>query len=144
YYLLCRHVSRPAAALGAIAFALSGPTLSNGNFLNTSWVVACVPWALWTAGRMAERFSARRFACLAFVLGLEFLAGEPVTFGCSTLVVVAYAAFVASGDGWRTRVEAGLRAVLAVQAGLLVAAAQLLPLIEAGSESIRSLRPANN
>ena len=48
-----RRFAPDASALGAIAFSVSGPIVSTGNFPNLSWSVAAIPWVLWAVDRVA-------------------------------------------------------------------------------------------
>ena len=49
-----RRFAADASALGAIAFSLSGPIVSTGNFPNLSWSVAAIPWVLWAIDRVTD------------------------------------------------------------------------------------------
>src|ERR1700682_3273190 len=74
-----RRFAADASALGAIAFSLSGPIVSTGNFPNLSWSAAAIPWVLWAVDRVAAAATPRRIAALAVVTSLQAFAGEPVT-----------------------------------------------------------------
>jgi len=139
YLFLCRHVTRPAAALGAATYVLSGPVLSTGNMPNLSWSVMFIPWILWALDRLADRRTILRTAVLAVFFALQLLAGEPVTFAASAALAIIYAAMAtpaASGD-WRTRATLALLVLGAELLGLLLAAGQVLPLLEATNRSLR-------
>ena len=49
WLFFARRFPGPAAAVGAVAYALCGPIISTGDFPNMSWSVAALPWVLWTA-----------------------------------------------------------------------------------------------
>ncbi len=141
WLFFARRFSRPAAALGAIAFAASGVVVSTGNFPNLSWSVAAMPWVLWATDRMVARPSARRAAVVAVAVALQALAGEPVT-GFTTLALASlFAVFVASAETGRTmadraRLIVGVEAALVL--GLGLAAIQLLPMGQAALGSNRT------
>lgn len=145
YLFLRRMVSRPASALGAMVFALSGPMLSTGNFFNLSWSIAITPWLLLLTSRLVESPSARRFSALAVAFALQFLAGESVTLFASAALAVAYGVFAADTGEFRLRALA-TRIALVMSAGLTavaLAAIQALPLLIATFGSSRvGERPA--
>src|SRR5580704_4769160 len=93
-----RRFGADASALGAIAFSLSGPILSTGNFPNLSWSAAAIPWMLWAIDRGATSASPRTIAALAVVTALQAFAGEPVTLLATLAVGVAFAAIVCAPD----------------------------------------------
>ena len=79
-YLFLRRMMRPpAAAFGAIAFALAGPTVSSTNFPNMSWSICAVPFVFWALELVFERRSFASAALLAVMIALQALAGEPVS-----------------------------------------------------------------
>jgi len=135
-----RTASAPAACLGALAFALSGPVLSTGNFINLSWSIACAPWVLWTTERLARRVTTYRFIAVALVVAAQVLAGEPVTLAATAALALVFAA-VAGAErdaGWRTGFGASAATLGALVCGGLLAAAQILPLVDASSRSVRA------
>ncbi len=106
FLFLRRRVPDAPAALGACAFALSGPVVSMLNTTNLSWSVALMPWVLWAVSRLEGRASSvegrgsfpfrfpvlgPRFATLAILFALQALCGEPVTWASTGLVALAYA-----------------------------------------------------
>lgn len=132
YFFFQRHVSRPAAALAASVFTLSGPILSTSNMLNYSWTIAAMPYVFWCVDRLVERRTGGRFAALALVFGLQALAGEAVTLFFTAVLAVLYAGLgTESGEGSAARVRAALATVGAGVAGALLAAVQLVPLAAA-------------
>ena len=136
YLFLRRHVSPPAAAFGAIAFAAAGPTVSTLNSPNMSWSVAAVPWVFWAVERVRARPSAREAALLAAMVACQALAGEPVTLAATLVLASAYVTFV--DRGWR-RARVLLTSAAGVAAGVLLAAIQLVPLLIASRLSVRGL-----
>jgi hypothetical protein len=139
YLFARRHASSWASAVAAIAYSASGPVLSTGNCNNLSWCAAIVPFIFWTVDGLAERPSARRFALLALLFALELSAGEPVTLVGTAVLATAYAAFAApdAKATWRNRAKSALTTIGAGLAGLCLAAAQALPLLDATRRSIR-------
>ena len=140
FALFRRRVSAQAAALGASVFALSGPVLSTGSFLNMSWTLAVAPWVLLAADRFVETGSGRRFAELAALIALQLLAGEPVTFASTCAVAIGLSVVCARERGERALRAARLLAATfaAYASGACVAAVQLLPLVDATRRSARA------
>src|SRR5450759_4745464 len=91
WIFLAARFSAPASTLGAIAYAVSGPIVSTGNFPNMSWSVAFLPWVLSAVDRVVDNPTPRRVGALAVVVGLQALSGEPVTLFATLLVSGAYA-----------------------------------------------------
>src|SRR6185295_17273565 len=89
-----RRFAADASALGAIAFSLSGPIVSTGNFPNLSWSAAAIPWVLWAVDRVATAATPRHLAALAVVTSFQALAGEPVTLLATLVVALAFAALL--------------------------------------------------
>jgi hypothetical protein len=143
WLFFARRFSAPAATLGAVAFALSGPVVSTGSFPNMSWAVAALPWTLWAIDRVsADRESPlpRRLAALAAFVALQALAGEPVTL-FATLALGGLYAFTAGAPETATlreRFAGAARVCGGCTLGLVIAAVQLLPMAEAASLSERS------
>jgi hypothetical protein len=134
-----RRFPADASALGAIAFSLSGPIVSTGNFPNLSWSAAAIPWVLWTVDRVATAATPRHIAALAVMTALQAFAGEPVTLLATLVVGLAFAAIVgvsAAPLGRRARLV--LQVALGLGLGLGVAAVQLVPLDRAAALSERA------
>jgi hypothetical protein len=151
WLFLRRRFAADASALGAIAFSLSGPIVSTGNFPNLSWSAAAIPWVLWAVDRVATGSvseelgrapgaGAGPIAVLAVVTALQALAGEPVTLLATLVVGLAFAAVVslspAPAGARRARLMASV--ALGLGLGLGVAAIQLVPLGQAAALSVRS------
>jgi hypothetical protein len=141
YLFLRRHVSPQASAFGAIAFAVSGPIVSTTNFPNLSWSVASVPYVFWALERVFARRGAPATALLATVVACQALAGEPVTLVATLAIASAYA--VAVDGRWRDR-RGVLLVALGIAAGLLLAAIQYVPMVDAGRGSMRSTMEASD
>jgi hypothetical protein len=108
-------LSRPAALLAAVTFALSGMVVSfllfpMGNAL------AMVPWVLWAVER-------KDVLLLALAAGLQLLGGHPETCAHTALLAALYLLVRgASGSAW-------LRFAAGWVGGALLAAVQVLPLM---------------
>jgi prepilin-type N-terminal cleavage/methylation domain-containing protein len=145
FLFLRRRAGLPGAALGASAFALSGPVVSMLNTPNLSWSVALMPWVLLATDRLEERPSAPRTAVLAAAFALQALCGEPVTWACTGVLAVAYAIFRLKAETTdskkRELVVSAFRrkttVVMALAAGALLASAQLVPTALAGIRAHR-------
>ncbi len=139
WLFLRRRFSAPAAALGALVIALSGPFLSSLTSPNLSTSIAISPWVLWAVDRVVEEPGIRRGVTLAGTIALLLLGGEPLTAAVMGLLCLAYAVLRARGADRSWRHALGLAAVVALceGLGLLLAAVQLLPLLDAASRSPR-------
>src|SRR5580693_1242309 len=89
-----RRFAPDASALGAIAFALSGPIVATGNCPNLSWSAAAIPWVLWAIDRVTSEAAPRRIAALAVLTAFQASAGEPVTLFATLVTGLAFAAIV--------------------------------------------------
>jgi membrane protein YfhO len=125
YLFLRRHVRPPAAALGAVAFAASGPIVSSTNFPNMSWSICTVPFVFWALERLFERRSAAAVTLLAALVGCQALAGEPVSLFTTMAIGAAYATLPRPRRG-DLRLAALTAAGLVT--GVLLAAIQYVPL----------------
>jgi hypothetical protein len=143
--------TKQGAALGAAAFAISGPVVSTGNFPNMSWSVALLPWVLWAADRCRSPRDGRRIAALALAFAFQAAAGEPVTLAATAALALAMAVAVgpasrATDPAWngrqasaRDRLTPALGVSGALALGGCIAAVQLLPMTAAAGESWRTL-----
>jgi hypothetical protein len=136
---LRRRVCAPAAAVGGAIAALAGPIASAGDFPNLSWTVALIPWILWCADRLHEAPGARRFAALALCVGLQAVAGEPLTFGATCALVLGYTSLALPSATWADRRRRLIQVGAAVAVGVLLAAVQLAPLFDAAGRSARGV-----
>lgn len=136
YLFLRRHVTPVAAAFGAVAFAVSGPTVSTTNFPNMAWSVAAVPYVFWAMERLFERRTPAASALLAVVVSCQALAGEPVTFATTLAIAAAYATVPAGR--WRDR-RLFVMSAIGLGAGVLLSAIQYVPLAAASGASMRGL-----
>jgi hypothetical protein len=124
--------SRGAAAVAAATVGTSGVVWSATTFLN---VLASLAWATWAvalvAGSPPSTSAARRWAVAAgAMLGVAFLAGEPVIAAVAAAVCTAAALL-----GWPRRLL--LAWTLAPLAALAVAAPVLVPLLAMYPETVR-------
>ena len=141
WVFLARRFSAPASTLGAIAYAVSGPVISTGNFPNMSWSVALLPWVVAAVDRVIDTPTARRVAVLALAVGLQALSGEPVTL-LATLVVSSVYTVLRAGASTTATARRKLTAIaavaFAVALGLALSSIQLLPMAQAAAQSRRS------
>ena len=131
WLFFARRFPAPASALGAIAFAVSGPIVATGNFPNMSWSVAAMPWMLWAVDRLAAAPSPRRLAVTAIAVAFQALAGEPVTLFATFILSATFAVAVSvpAGDGMaRRRFRHGAWVAIGLMLGLALAAIQLVPM----------------
>jgi Bacterial membrane protein YfhO len=136
YLFLRRQVTPPAAALGAVAFGLSGPIVSSTNFPNMSWSIATLPFVMWALERLFERRTAAAVTLLALMVALQALAGEPVSLAATLAMALAYATLQRPRLGdWRL----AALTVCGLGAGSLLAAIQYVPLALATRGSARAL-----
>jgi prepilin-type N-terminal cleavage/methylation domain-containing protein len=112
-----------AAAIGACAFALSGPIVSMLNLPNLAWSVAFVPWVMSAVGARTTHHGSR-IATIAVVFALQALCGEPVTWAATGVLALAY----------RPR----LSTIGGLAGGALLAAVQLVPTFAAGVRAHRA------
>jgi len=140
WILLLRYEGRspPAAALGAVAFALGGFFVSLGNFVNNLQTMSWAPWlflAWWSYlddGR-SVRLLAFVAACVA-----AFLGGEPQLLALVLGIVFAHGIVglrPSNVTPARQTVAFGAAGMLAV----LVAGVQFVPFLEYVAESVRTL-----
>jgi hypothetical protein len=131
-WLRDRGRSRPAAGLGALAFALSSPFIAWLEHPQTL-TVAAVPLLLLFGGRLAERPTRGDFAGLVAATFVVISGGHPETALLAALLAAAYAAF-------RGGTLASLRwPALAGLFGGALAAPLLLPFFEYYSSSAARL-----
>ncbi|MFI5119216.1 MAG: YfhO family protein [Thermoanaerobaculia bacterium] len=122
-WLRDRGRSRPAAGLGALAFALSGPFIAWLEHPQTL-AASAVPFLLLFGGRLAERPTRGDFTGLVVATYIVLSGGHPETALMAALLAAAYAAF-------RGRTLGAIRqpAAAALFGGAL-AAPLLLPFVE--------------
>lgn len=139
YCLGRRRFSAQGAALAASVFALSGPILSGGNMPTTIWSIALIPWTVWSADRIAQDPTVRRCSMLAILFGLQVLAGEPVSMVSGVALTFGFAVFGIDAGTRRERTSVLGCVSVSGLAGLGLAAAQLLPLLDATRRSARGI-----
>src|SRR5581483_115540 len=124
YTLLVRSATRRAAALGATALMLCGPTVSLWDVNNNLATLAWVPLAIWCGLERRPRLGGA-------VLALAFLGGEPFFAAIAAfLFAIAYFRNAPRSGGMKQLLQAALIAI-----GL--SAIQLFPFLELLHESDR-------
>jgi hypothetical protein len=140
FLFLRRRFTEPAAAVGALVFALSGPFLSTVSAPNLSASAALVPWLLWTVDRFRQDLSLRRGAALAGMSAVQALAGEPLTLVTAGAIAFCFAVTMAREGGDSEpgpgRVAGGMLGWAVV--GILLTSAQILPSADAAARSPRA------
>jgi hypothetical protein len=89
FYFFARRLRiRPLAALaGAVAYQFSGPLLSFINIYNIVPAVALIPWIGWAFVGALESMRLRRIILFGFLLALQVIALEPLTFQCTAILL---------------------------------------------------------
>jgi prepilin-type N-terminal cleavage/methylation domain-containing protein len=136
FSFLRQRVPPAAAALGACAFALSGPVVSMLSTPNLSWSVALMPWVLAAVEARAARRETRWFVAIAVLFALQALCGEPVTWAATGVLVLGYSFFRLTAEA--TERIPTLAILGALVTGTLLAAAQLVPTMMAGMRAQRA------
>ncbi|MET0402343.1 MAG: hypothetical protein ABW123_08060, partial [Cystobacter sp.] len=133
-FLFLRHLraSRPAAVLGAAAFALSAPFTELSTQQNVASAAAWTGLLLLAARRAARSPSPRSAARVALVSGLSFLAGSPETWLWQAPLALLVALFARRSRATLLATGGGLGWGVAL--GALVA----LPALEFARHSTRS------
>jgi hypothetical protein len=124
-WLRARTGSRIAASVGAAAFALGGMPLSQSQHLGVVCCYVWIPLGLWAVERARKDGSIRPWLTLSLAGAMAFLAGYPSTFLALVLCVACWAAAGARG------VRDGLASAASLAFSMLLAAAQLLPTLQA-------------
>jgi len=138
-FLFAREIGlgRPGALLAMVAFAFSGPLIVWLGHPH-SFVIVWLPAMLLTIERALTRRNRLYVIASGLVVGAQFLGGHPETSFHVMLVWTVYALYRAiSLEGWRSpRLLPQLaRIATAAVMGILLAAAQLLPFLEALAHS---------
>jgi len=129
-FVRSRGRSIPASWLAAVSFAMGGYFLSLVNLAPILFVVAWMPIIFLFARRFFLAPNAKDFAVASLFLGMQFLAGEPV----SLLMTWMLVGFQALRHGRRNAVFA----VLMVLSGVAVGAVQFIPALDHVADSVRS------
>jgi hypothetical protein len=116
-----------AAAVGGCAFALCGFQFAHLGHLAVIATAAWLPWCLWAADRLRERWSAARVATGAVVVALAALSGHGQMLAYTAAVTLA---FTVLSVPWRRMLRAVARVAAMLAAGAALAAVQLLPVME--------------
>jgi hypothetical protein len=130
-----RRASFVAASVGAIAFALGGPALSEVMYPNILPGLALMPFVILLAGRLAERPSGRRAAAFGAVWGLSLLVGDVFTSGLAFLGAALLTIEARSESWWR----ALGRLLLSTLPGFFLAGVQVVPALLFVPHTVRAL-----
>ena len=129
-------LSLTASLFGAISFAFGGAFLSYGSLLPFFYSVAWMPWTCLYSRKFLVTRSTRAFALATVFLALQLLIGEPTTIVQSMLLVALYAI-----DKGRRALARNIGGVAMISvAALLLAAVQVVPMIDHVRDSVRSER----
>jgi hypothetical protein len=137
-YALLRSIGlrRGAAIPGALTYGLGGYILSTVNLFPCLFGGAWIPLTCLFTRRFLRERNMRDFALAAGALGLELLAGEPVTVLQTGLLLGTYALF--RGDARLKRILRDVALVGAISIGaVLVSFVQILPSLDHFRNSVR-------
>ncbi|MBU0501697.1 MAG: hypothetical protein KJ811_00430, partial [Candidatus Margulisbacteria bacterium] len=139
-YLLLRHyrLERISSFLGGFVFAFSGYLLSVSNMNTSLNAVTWLPLVVLFFDRLTKKFNFVNISCLAGLLALEFLGGEPTIVYLTSFLLFFYGLVFAKDyrGVFRNMAGLGLAALLAL--GLL--AIQLVPFFELAGFSDRVVK----
>ena len=113
-----------------------GTSRIDGNFPNMSWSVAAMPWVLWAVDELVNRPGAARLAALAGAVAFQALAGEPVTFFLTALLVVGAGrrpAACSTQQNASDQARAVTWSAVVCSFGAALAAIQLVPMVHAAT-----------
>ncbi len=116
FFLRSARFGAPAAALGALAFAMSGYVASLVNVLNNLQTVAWVPWLFAFTLRLARRPARRDWFGLVLATVLSLLGGE-LQLAALALAAAMALALVAGGEAFERGSSGGLPAQPELPAG---------------------------
>ncbi len=138
----------PAAAFGAISFALGGVYLSYVNLLPILFCVAWLPLTCLFVRRFMFTPNVGNFVLASLFFGMQFLVAEPTTILQTGFLLGMYALYRGwyaardHGRSWKSAVPEMLTRVALVGAitiaALLLGAAQMFPAIDHARDSVRS------
>lgn len=136
-------LTRYSAVFGALCVGLSGwSTFRMLTEFDAYRTAAYIPWVLLLCDRLMAAPTLRQVSALAFVLALQFLAGEIEVWVRTLMLLGAYAVFRLAPRAAQERVRKPLRPALALGSALLLAVGlvmiQLAPTFEASQYSLRS------
>jgi len=136
---------RDAALLASLVFTFSGFNLLHLVHVNAVAIVAHLPWLLWAVDVIVRDAAARRavggWAILVLLVASQLLLGYPQYVWYSALAVAIYCLVIIVGDA-KARLSGDVGSSLialatATLVGLLIGSVQLLPTLDALSESTR-------
>ncbi len=141
-FLLLRRLalSIAAAGFGAIAFVFCGTYASLSSKLPLLFSMSWLPLALWLLLRFAESRTATRLLPLAAVLAMQWILGEPTVVMQTWAIIGGWAVVRVLRSPHRMEETKRTAAILAIAivAGLLLAAVQLLPAIDFVRDTVRT------
>jgi len=126
WFLRLIPLSRPASALGGVAFMFSGFMTTFLGWPHTS-VVAWLPLMMGLVHRLRSTVGWGYAGLLSLVTAAQMAGGHPDTSLQMLLVVAAWAAFLLRGPGAS---RFAVRAGVALGLGVAIASAQILPFVE--------------
>lgn len=129
-------LSVTASLFGAISFALGGAYLSYGSLLPFFYSIAWMPWTCLYTRKFLITRQRKALALAAIFLAMQLLIGEPTTVA-QTMLLVVFNAFYRRRDGFAKAI--GGVALISIVA-LLIAAVQVVPMIDHVRDSVRSER----
>jgi len=140
-YAYCRAIActRFAALLGGLTFAGGGFLIAHLGHVVVVQAAVCLPLLMWSLERLRQRPALRWVGLGAVAIALAVFAGHPqmpVMLLAAGAAYAGYHALAAPGPaGWRRWLAA---AGLTLAAGVLLAAAQLVPMPELAAQSPRA------
>lgn len=136
YFLLrCLDRSQGAGLIGAIAFMFCGFLTVWMAYGTLSWAVLWLPLLIAAAAGHFRKRSWFNLFMVPIALAWSFFSGH---FQMSVYVFIAFVAFIVYQAVHTKQMKATIELVSAVVLGLMLAAVQILPSLEAYSQSLRS------
>lgn len=145
-FLRQQRLSAPAAALGAVAFALGGALVSKAQFPNMLQAMAWLPWLFWATEKLLTRRTLGSVAGLGLCVGLALLAAHAQVTLMQLYLLLGWVGFRLRSLPRSERLRPLGALAVAALLGLCLALAQLLPVVEYALASTRphlSLGAAN-
>lgn len=137
-FLRRRGLTLPASLLGGIAFGFGGALVAKMQFPNMVQAAAYLPWLLWAVDGLIARPTRGRAVWLAVLTGLALVAAHAQMFLMQFYLAAVFGVWrlraAPSGNRKRALLFAGGALVL----GVLLAGAQLLPVVDLARASVRA------
>jgi hypothetical protein len=143
-YLFARRSgsSVAGAALTSLIWQWSGFLIGQIGHTNILHTAALLPWVLWAIDGYGERGKRSRGLLLAVLVALQVFAGHQQTLVYALLFAASYALVLWRGQAVSERSTqsrtAYLRSLILIAAGLVLAAVQILPMMEMLRNSLRA------